>query len=384
MCLKVRLSLLSLALGLASAVYAIPGYYPPSEYPRDDPTGPRMGSPDYRPGFPNIKTQDDYNSAVSDWIIDSNRRVASLKGDTEALKQKVAELERQLAALKQQPGTNPNPGPGGGSEARIKALEDRVAKLEAAGSTLKAPLSVTGAGGKTILKLSADGFLLLGSDGGSQVALVAQPGAPARVGVQSGAYAVQLSAGNGKALVDVLNTEAQTVSLTAAADQVGLMVEKDGKTAAGVGSVPGKGVALRLYDKGGKQVAAAGENPATPGTGIVAVGNGSRNGAALAANSDGSGVVHAFAADGTVGSGLIGVDRMVAAYNKAGNAVVTIGKSENSEGGNVTSRDPSGDGVFRAGFNSAVGGGDACVFRAKKQQTYCLGLGVPGVGVVGR
>lgn len=315
------------------------------------------------------------------WSIYTVEEIKKDKQEIDTLKQKVSALEQKLSAL-QQPGTGPKPA--GGDDARFKALEDRIAKLEAAGTTLKAPLTVTGAGGKTILKLSADGFLLLGSEGGNQVALIAQPGAPARMGVQSGAYAVQLSAGDGKALVDVLNTEARTTSLVASEAQLGLVVERGGKAAAGLGSVPGKGVALRLYDQAGRQVAAAGENPATPGTGLVAVGNGSRNGAALAANSDSSGVVHAFAADGSVGSGLIGVDRMVAAYNKSGAAVVTIGKSENSEGGNVTSRDPSGDGVFRAGFNSAVGGGDACVFRAKKQQTYCLGLGVPGVGVVGR
>ncbi len=267
-------------------------------------------------------------------------------------------------------------------EAQVKALEARLAALEK--GAFKAPFTVLGNGGKPVLRLSADGFLLLGFDGGNQIGLLAQPAGPARIGVQSGSYTAQMVAGESKAVVEVLNGEAIAAGLTASASTVGLLVEKDGIPAARLGSLPGKGVALRLYDKGGKQVAAAGENPSTPGTGLVAVGNGSQNGAALAANNDGSGVAHAFAADGTVGSGLIGKDRMVAAYNASGNAVVTIGKSENSEGGNVTSRDPAGEGVFRAGFNSAVGGGDACVFRAKKQQTYCLGLGVPGVGVVGR
>lgn len=266
---------------------------------------------------------------------------------------------------------------------KIQALEARLAALEK--GVFKAPFTVLGNGGKPVLRLSSDGFLLLGFDGGNQIGLLAQPGAaPARIGVQSGSNVAQMVAGEGKAVIEVLHGEAVTAGLTASPQLVGVLVEKDGIPAARLGSLPGKGVALRLYDKGGKQVAAAGENPATPGTGLVAVGNGSRNGAALAANEDGSGVAHAFAADGTVGSGLIGKDRMVAAYNASGNAVVTIGKSENSEGGNVTSRDPAGDGVFRAGFNSAVGGGDACVFRAKKQQTYCLGLGVPGVGLVGR
>ena len=90
--------------------------------------------------------------------------------------------------------------------------------------------------------------------------------------------------------------------------------------------------------------------------------------------------MHAFEDDGAVGSGLSGGERLVAAYNKSGNAVVTIGKSENSEGGNVTARDPAGDGVFRAGHNTAVGGGDACVYRAKRQNVFCLGVGMPGVG----
>jgi len=313
------------------------------------------------------------------WSFYAAQEIKTDKQAIETLQQKVSALERQLASL-QQPGGAPAPT----DDARIKALEDRVAKLEADRGVLKAPLTITGAGGKPVLRLSADGVLLLGVDGGNQIGLLTQAGAPARIAVQGGSNVAQMLAGEGKAVIEALNGEAIAAGLTASATEVGLLVEKDGIAAARLGSVPGKGVALRLFDRAGKQVAAAGENPATPGTGLMAVGNGSQNGAALGANSDGSGVVHAFAADGTVGSGLIGVDRMVAAFNASGNAVVTIGKSENSEGGNVTSRDPAGDGVFRAGYNSAVGGGDACVFRAKKQQTYCLGLGVPGVGVVGR
>lgn len=306
-----------------------------------------------------------------------------------------AELDRIGKGLGAAPGGAPPPVTDPGSlqsgrsegsvldlQLKLEALQARIAALEK--GVLKAPLTVLDANGRPILQLSADGYLLLGSDGGNQIGLVAQPGSPARIGVQSGTSVAQMSAGNGKAAVEVFNGESNNVTLAASAGELGVVVERNGQPAAGLGSMPGKGVALRLFDKSGKQVAAAGENPATPGSGIVTVGNGSRNAAALAANGDGSGVVHAYASDGTVGSGLIGVDRMVAAYNASGAAVVTIGRSENSEGGNVTSRDPTGEGVFRAGFNSAVGGGDACVYRAKKQQVYCLGLGVPGVGVVGR
>nr|WP_315492020.1 hypothetical protein [uncultured Rhodoferax sp.] len=65
----------------------------------------------------------------------------------------------------------------------------------------------------------------------------------------------------------------------------------------------------------------------------------------------------------------------------SGAAIATISKSDKSEGGNVTARNPSGDGVFSAGFRADVGGGEACVYRAKAQNTSCLGIGMPGMGV---
>ena len=146
--------------------------------------------------------------------------------------------------------------------------------------------------------------------------------------------------------------------------------------------MPGRGVALRLFDDSGKVVAGAGSNPAAGGAGLVFAGSGgATNAAVLAAESDGTGLVQAFSADGTVAAGLVGKDRMVAAYNSTGSAVATIGKSEQSEGGNVTARNPSGDGVFRAGFRTDLGGGEAGVYRVKTQMVSCLGLGVPGMGV---
>ncbi len=114
---------------------------------------------------------------------------------------------------------------------------------------------------------------------------------------------------------------------------------------------------------------------------MVFVGIGkSTNSAALGAESGGSGVIQAFTTDGKVGAGLVGKDRMIAAYNAAGSAVATMGKSEQSEGGNVTARTPDGDGVFRAGFRADIGGGEACVYREKRQNVFCLGIGMPGIG----
>ena len=112
----------------------------------------------------------------------------------------------------------------------------------------------------------------------------------------------------------------------------------------GAADVSGAGAALASVTQLGPLVtvlvvAGAGSNPAAGGAGLVFVGTGKgTNSAALGAEADGSGVVQAFTTDGKVGAGLVGKDRMIAAYNAAGSAVATMGKSEQSEGGNVTAR----------------------------------------------
>ncbi len=88
-----------------------------------------------------------------------------------------------------------------------------------------------------------------------------------------------------------------------------------------------------------------------------------------------------FAADGTGAAALVGKERAAVAYNQAGNPVATISKSGKSEGGTVVARNPDGDGIFAAGFAAEYGGGEACVWRAKRSNTFCLGLGMPGMGV---
>lgn len=157
----------------------------------------------------------------------------------------------------------------------------------------------------------------------------------------------------------------------------GFAARENSKFTAMLGAVTNKSkpMALRLYDKSGTTIAAAGENPRGPGTGFMYVGNGKQNAAALAVEDDGSGLVQVFASDGTVAAGLVGKERLVGAYNASGAAVATLSKAGQSEGGNVTARNPSGEGVFSAGFNNAVGGGDACVYRAKRQNTFCIGIG---------
>lgn len=66
--------------------------------------------------------------------------------------------------------------------------------------------------------------------------------------------------------------------------------------------------------------------------------------------------------------------RVAALENASGAAVATMSKSENSEGGNVTARNPAGGGVFGAGHRGDLGGGEACVYRAKRENIFCIGI----------
>lgn len=362
---------------VASAAYAKLDIYEPTPYPPRDAEQPSL--PSASGGMSLEQRLERWDMQFDDWTRIADIKSRSLKGDVEALKQKVDALERAVAALQsQKPGGTPAPA---ANDPRIAALEARVAQLEKERGVYQAPFVVKNAAGKAILQVQPDGVMHLASASGTnQITFLARGGEPTRVVVQGGTAAAQLQAGAGGGVLELVDNKSTETRLTASSGELGLAVIKDGQLAAGLGAPAGKSVALRLYDKSGRTIAAAGENPRVGGTGIVYVGNGSQNSASLAADAEGSGIVHAFAADGTVGSGLSGGERLVAAYNKAGNAVVTIGKSENSEGGNVTARDPAGDGVFRAGHNSAVGGGDACVYRAKRQNVFCLGIGMPGVG----
>ncbi len=330
---------------------------------------------------------------IREWMVESDRNTKALQDDVKALQKDVADLK----AGRQQPGGGPRPS----DDARIAALEARVAKLEADRSAVRAPFQVLGASGQVLMRVDERANLTVGAAGGSQLvfahrnqghaaltvsstagktaALVVDTGG--RLALENG-NGTRVDASAGDTPTIAVSSRGQAVELGVGQDLFGLKLAKDGQPAAVIGTVPGRGVALRLYDDTGKVVAGAGSNPAAGGAGLVFVGTGKgTNSAALGAEADGSGVVQAFTTDGKVGAGLVGKDRMIAAYNAAGSAVATMGKSEQSEGGNVTARTPDGDGVFRAGYRADIGGGEACVYRERRQNVFCLGIGVPGMGI---
>lgn len=307
--------------------------------------------------------------------------------------------------------------------AQVLKLEDQVRELRE--GRHKAPFTVVNAGGKVLFSVTEDGTVTVGTEGQAAIVMKALPSNSALIQLAAGSKrallvtdsadgahlhindgadaAVEVTATQGKngfirvaggssmAIVNADPDNAATLHLqgepeaglllSSKPETLGVLVQKGGKNAASLGAVPGKGVALRLYNEAGRQVVSAGANPAKGDAGLVSVGPGDKTAALLSSEADGAGLAQVFAADGSGAAALVGKERSVVAYNQAGNPVATMSKSDKSEGGTLVARNPDGDGIFAAGFAAEYGGGEACVWRAKRSNTFCLGLGMPGMGV---
>jgi hypothetical protein len=315
-----------------------------------------------------------YTLEVEKWAVEVNESFRELERKVDALEAEVEHLKSQLAA--NQPGQPGKPAP----DPRIDQILARLDALEKGQGRVQAPFVVLGPGGAPVFQVTAQGDALFGNP--AVLTIMTNKKGVVSLAMGAGEQAGLVLSAEGNSARMVVTGADTDVTLGNSPELTGLLVEKGGQPTAGLGGIDGRPPALRVFSSSGQTLVAGGENPSAPGTGILYVGDGSQNLASLAADAAGGGIVHAFAPDGTVGAGLVGAERMVAAYNSAGAAVATIMKSDKSEGGNLTARDPGGDGVFTAGFNSAVGGGDACVYRAKRQNVFCLGIGLPGIGVV--
>ena len=337
-----------------------------------------------------------YTMFVHDWITQANESFVSLEEKVESLEKEVADLKQRVAQLEAaQPGGKPAPDP------RIDDLIARVEALEKARDSVKAPFKVVSAGGKILFQVDAagnsqfqgasgQGRIDIGfvGNGASLAAVSPEGGFAASIGESGGTLQVKSAKANTRASMNAsdkaglhLASPERNTDLGADEDLFGLKLSHGEKPAASLGTMPGKGVALRLFNDAAEQVVSAGANPAKGDSGIVSVGTGSKTAAWISSEPDGSGLAQVFAADGTGAAALVGKERLVAAYNQAGNAVATISKSEKSEGGTVVARTHRGEGIFAAGFAADYGGGEACVWRAKRSNTFCLGLGLPGMGV---
>jgi hypothetical protein len=102
------------------------------------------------------------------------------------------------------------------------------------------------------------------------------------------------------------------------------------------------------------------------------------NATAVMGADQGGGVVAAFKDGQAIAQLSAGANPSISLFNSSGTSVASLSYSSSKSGGNVTTRDNGGNGVFSAG-SASDGGGEACVIR-DGGKGYCLGIGLPLMG----
>ncbi|QQZ29689.1 hypothetical protein HMY34_13415 [Thiothrix subterranea] len=306
-----------------------------------------------------------------------------------------ADKEAVLAQVAEPNAVHPNVAQ---LEKRIAVLEDEVQALlakQGKPSQVKAPFEVVDSDGRVMLRVSNDakadmlymgsglvlmnytaeqrGRVIVSSSGGR--AIMNAEVKSAEIMVESAKYTTRMGSGPNGEGNGFFVRDAGGVAANGSATPT--------KPLAEIAALAGKKVALRLYDDAGNAVVSAGTNPAAAGAGTVKVANTKGEPVAfLGTSEDGESGALGVAKNGKNTAALLSDPRMVVLYNDAGEAITTLAKSQEGtgEGGNITIRQPDGEGIFSAGYNAELGGGDACVYRAKKQNVFCLGIAVPGMG----
>ncbi len=270
-------------------------------------------------------------------------------------------------------------------DARLSAVEQ---KLEASRSTVQAPFKVIDSKGVVLMSVEVvnnASILTLGNSDKAATRMMVKDG-DARIVATNGQNIAYLHAdSNGSSTVGQSNGIRTTIgSVEEGVNGLVISSADDANHPLGeIASRAGKKLAMRLYDDDGDAVVTAGTNPAAAGAGTVRVANTQgENVAFIGTSEDGASGELGVAKKGKNTAALLSEPRMVVLYNDAGEAITTLAKSQEGtgEGGNITVRQPDGEGIFSAGYSQERGGGEACVYRAKKQNVFCLGIGVPGMG----
>jgi hypothetical protein len=298
-----------------------------------------------------IEIEDEMEAEDAD---DSDDRMAVIEKELKAAKAENASLKADLAAL-------------------AKKLEGPL--------TVKAPFTVNDGAGQPVFSVKKEGataLAVLGEPEGKRVTFAAGD-AVATLGLLNGDNAVVMVASNDRTTLRAGSGRKGSVEMGVSGTLTGVSVRSGENEAANLGVPAGKTGGVRVFDGGGRQVGVLASNGSRGGAGALFVGNGARNAVQVFSDQEGMGIVEAYGEGVNAAAALMGKTRTMGVYNAAGASVANLGKSENSEGGYITARDPGGEGVFRAGHRSDIGGGEACVYREKRKQVVCLGLEAPGV-----
>jgi len=198
-----------------------------------------------------------------------------------------------------------------------------------------------------------------------------------RVRTDDGKEAATLAAtGSKEGELKLFDATGETVKIGTTKASGAIALSKGGSPTITLGSTEAKEApAFRAYD-GGKVLLAAG---AGPNQGIVVAysGNG-QVGAGLESDSNGNGAVYVMsngAEAASINSTDIQGEGRVVVYG-AGKKHIAFLSRGSKGGGNVTTTDPSGTGVFSAGYIGGDGPGGACVLHKGMK---CLGVGLTGM-----
>jgi hypothetical protein len=291
------------------------------------------------------------------------------------------------------------------------------------GLTVQAPFTIVGTGGQPVATIAdaGGGMLTIFDSGGQdsvlldgkeQAVTVASDAGKATLGSHHGIWGLFLGDASGQPSASLENFSDGSASLrisdsqgvesilldgskqamTVASDKGkatlgthhsdwGLFLgDGGGKPTADLSQPSGRGMALRIFAGGPSPVAAIG---ASKEGGAVRVFSQSGGPAAvLDAMGDGTGLVQVYKS-GEPTAALVGHEPSISIYNSSGISVASLSLSSSGSGGNMTTRDASGKGVFSAGAASD-GGGEACVTRvtgAGKVRNECVGIGLPSMGL---
>lgn len=258
-------------------------------------------------------------------------------------------------------------------------------RLYDAGKNVAAIGAVPGEGGS--VRIFAPGapkaaVSLQTDDGGTGLVHVYGPGGKEAVLLDGKTASVAIDGDRGSAKLGVADAGADTgfgALGSGGGTAWGLFIGSDGSAPQAEIADHGKGMALRIF-QGGSQLAAIGSVSGKGGA--VRVADSGGNAVATMTEDGGAGLIQVYKA-GQPLLALAGKDSAVSVYNGSGISVASLGLSGNKSGGNLTTRDGSGSGVFSAGAASD-GGGEACVNRVRgdgKLLAACLGLGLPSMGL---
>jgi len=256
----------------------------------------------------------------------------------------------------------------------VQSGENKLASLGMkAGGGNSGQLFVFTGNGTPVFQASAEGSgaeVIVGDESIPHIKMDTQGGQAQIAAEGGGDNVIALIASQGLASLRA-DTNGFAVSLGKLDGQVGMIIEQGNKLMAEFSKPNDRASAsVRVYGAGGQIVAGMGGQSGDPDTGLI-VANGPGDGQAMMTGVGWLGLKEA----GSLKVVASAPDKVIGLYGGGDEYIVTLAPGTNG-GGNVTTYDTGGTGVFSAG--ATPDGGTACVIH--KGKIHCLGIGLPLMG----